>query len=134
MKTGNFARSSRNSAIWRGTKDFLFSCYSAILTQQRPPSFLVKNSFSLIKFPALFKRGLIIVGDIGLFQTFCCCRATLAGLYMTVARLQHDLVSNVEFNSVEWNGCRRKQNTLIKKRFSKLLNIFYCIYNRCEAW
>ena len=40
---------------------------------------------------------------------------------MTVARLQHDLVSNVEFNSVEWNGCRRKQNTLPKKRFSKLL-------------
>ena len=65
----------------------------------------------------------------------CYCRAKLAGLYMTVAQLQHDLVSNVGFNSVEWSGCRRKQNTLIKKRFSNLLkfNIFYCIHNRCEV-
>ena len=42
----------------------------------------------------------------------------------TAARHQHDLVSDVEFNSVELNGCCRKQNTKIKKRFSKLLKVF----------
>ena len=38
----------------------------------------------------------------------------------TAARPQYDLVSDVEFNSVEQNGCCRKQNTIIKKRFRKL--------------
>ena len=47
----------------------------------------------------------------------------------TAARHQHDLVSNVEFNSVEQNGCYRKQNAKIKKRFSKLLNVFLSIFN-----
>ena len=42
----------------------------------------------------------------------------------TAARQQHDLVSDVEFNSVESNGCCLKQNTIIKKLFSKLLNVF----------
>ena len=31
--------------------------------------------------------------------------------------------------TVEWNGCLQKQNTKIKKWFSKLLNILECIYN-----
>ena len=42
----------------------------------------------------------------------------------TAARHQHDLVSDVEFNSVEYNGYCRKQNTQKTKQFSKLLNIF----------
>ena len=49
----------------------------------------------------------------------------------TVARLQRDTsttwfqTSNlIHTMTVEWNGCFQKQNTKIKKRFSKLLNIF----------
>ena len=42
----------------------------------------------------------------------------------TAARHQHDLVSDVEINSVEYNGGCQKQNTKTKKRFSKLLNVF----------
>ena len=33
----------------------------------------------------------------------------------TAARHQHDLVSDAEFNSIEWTGCWRKHNTKIKK-------------------
>ena len=33
----------------------------------------------------------------------------------TAARQQHDLVSDVEFNSVEWKGYCRKQNTHKKR-------------------
>ena len=54
----------------------------------------------------------------------------------TVTRLQHDIsttwfqTSNlIHTMTVEWNGCCQNQNTKIKKRFSKLFNIFLCIYN-----
>ena len=39
---------------------------------------------------------------------------------LTAAQHQQDLVSGVEFNSVEQNGCCRKPITKIKKQFSKL--------------
>ena len=61
---------------------------------------------------------------LGLFQMSCYCRAKLA-------RLQHDIsmswfqTSNlIHTKTVEWNGCCQKQNTKIKKQFSKLVNIF----------
>ena len=47
----------------------------------------------------------------------------------TAAPHQRDLVSDVEFNSVAQNGCYRKQNAKIKKRFSKLLKVFLSIFN-----
>ena len=75
----------------------------------RPPACCMKTQLRMCK--ACFKR---------------CATAVLSWLdySSTGARHQHDLVSDVEFNSVEQNGCCRKQNTKMKKRFSKLSNVF----------
>ena len=41
--------------------------------------------------------------------------------YSSTAAWQSNLIHTM---TVKWNGCCQKQNTKIKKRFSKLLNIF----------
>ena len=54
----------------------------------------------------------------------CYCRAKLARLQQDISTTWFQTSNLIHTMTVEWNGCYQKQNTKIKKRFSKLLNVF----------
>ena len=68
---------------------------------------------------------------LGLFQTLFYCRAKLARLKLDCSTTLARLGFTRRLNSVEKNSCCQKQNTKIKERFRKLLNLFLCI---CNLW